>query len=270
MSAIRSISFDAPAGQEFTVGAPDVNGNVAVTLTGVPPTPAPPIPTPSPAVLPTPTALGTAWDLEFSEEFAATSLDPSVWLVEDGYTNKNGCTTHAANVSIVNGVLNLAVPVKASGAEIVTNAAVFAKGQVIEARFLVPGSGQTIYNWPAPIWTSGPNWPVDGEIDIFEGLGGGTCNYHYGTKPGVQSPADNSKNPAITGTFGGVWMTATAYRKPDGTVPVYWNQQLVRTITTHDSGNPHQVILTAGQGNTAKLGAAGTVLVDYVRIWSPA
>jgi hypothetical protein len=214
------------------------------------------------AILPTPTALGTNWTLIFDEEWAA--LSTSIWNQEDGYTNKNGMTVHAANESIVNGQLALAVPTQGSGAEVSSIQALFKVGDVIEFRFFFPGSGQEIYNWPA-VWCSGPNWPHDGEIDIAEGLGRLTVNYHYYSNG---NQASNGANPTLAGNWGGTWMTATCYRTATEYI-VYWNQQLARTVAAQDSGNAQQVIMTAGDGNTSQYGSQGTVYVDYVRIWSP-
>jgi hypothetical protein len=82
----------------------------------------------------------------------------------------NNVATYASNVSESGGDLILTLASSSSGAEAVANTYSLPVGGYIEAWVDFPGSGTTIYNWPA-WWMSGPNWPAAGENDIAEGPG---------------------------------------------------------------------------------------------------
>jgi hypothetical protein len=64
----------------------------------------------------------------------------------------NGVGTYAADVSVAGGSLALALPDSTHGALVhtdITGGYRLPVGSCVEARVLFPGSGTTIYNWPA-------------------------------------------------------------------------------------------------------------------------
>lgn len=200
----------------------------------------------------------------FDDEFSSSSLDASKWA--SSWFNggsMNDVTTSANNVSVTGGNLVLTLSSSSSGALVSTNPSGgaskgFAMGYgYAEARIYFPGSGSKIYNWPA-FWTDGQSWPANGEIDIAEGLGTLTSNYHS-TKG-----ADNS------GTIAGTWSAGFhtyGVDRQSGKNSVYWDGKLVRSYATYDNGSPEYLIVNVGSGNTAALGTASQVKVDYVRVW---
>ena len=240
------------------------------------PTPTP-TPTSGPTVAPTPTPTTTrppptsgpagppgSWSLAFSDEFNGTSLDRSRWSPMDG-GHMNNVTTSAANVSESGGNLVLTLASSTSGAA-VSSAAVdgagahhfeFPVGDYAEARVLFPGSGTTIYNWPA-WWVSGPSWPSAGEHDIAEGLGTLTVNYH--------SPSGSHNQGTIPGNWAGSFHTYGVYRHA-GSADVYWDGQLVKHYAADDNGQAESLLFNVGQGNTQVYGAGSQVKVDWVRVW---
>jgi hypothetical protein len=199
------------------------------------------------------------WNLTFDDEFTGSSLDTTKWN-PTGWRN-NGMTngSNAANVTVGGGVATLICPSAGNGAQIESIAQPFAVGDFVEFRANFSNA-----NWPA-VWTSGASWPSNGEVDVAELLGGGmSINYHWGTGGGSQA------GPFfISGTWTGGYHTFGAWRK-SGSVLIYWDGVLKETITTSDSGGAHYVIMTNGDGGTHSYGSGSPLLVDYVRVWTPA
>lgn len=212
---------------------------------------------------------GIAWGAPaFEDNFNGTSLDTTRWASSwFGGSTMNDVATSSANVSVSGGNLILRLPSNSSGALVSTNhdeglqnPFSFTYGYA-EARIYFPGSGATIYNWPA-WWTNGQVWPGNGENDIAEGLGTMTVNYHS------SSGAHNQ------GTVPGVWANAfhtyALHRKP-GSCDVYYDGALVKSYATNDGGAPHYLILNIGRawGSNERYGSEYAMLVDYVRVWTP-
>lgn len=201
----------------------------------------------------------------FDDEFNETSLNPAYWSSSwfNGGT-MNNVKTSASNVSLANGDLNLTLSSNKNGATVDTDPSQthgggfqFGDSYFAEARVYFPGSGSTIYNWPA-FWTDGQSWPTDGEIDVAEGLGTLTSNYHS------SQGANNSGT--IPGTWAGGWHTYAVDRE-SGVNYIYWDGNLVRSYATDDAGSPHYLIFTLGCSGSCKTGANYQVKVDYVRVW---
>lgn len=209
---------------------------------------------------PSPVGIRGLWRLVFDDEFNGRALNRAVWNARNGWFNQNGVTDYLSNIIVRNGhaILRLASPT--SGAEMATRHFSLKVGEYAEARIKFAGSGTTIYNWPA-WWISGPLWPSAGENDIAEGLGSLTVNYHFpggaletGSPPGVWARRFHTY-----GIFRGRFFSR-----------VYWDGKLVRTYRTDDDGRPQILLLTIGAANQIRVGAAGEMVVDYVRAWEPA
>lgn len=204
-----------------------------------------------------PVGVAGQWQLAFDDEFNGDALDQTVWNARDGWTNQNHVTDALSNISVRGGhaIFRLASPT--SGAEMATNRFSLKVGEYAEARIKFAGDGQTIYNWPA-WWISGPNWPAAGENDIAEGLGDLTINYH--------SPLGGLETGTVDGVWARAFHTYGIYRGRYFS-RVYWDGRLVRTYRTHDDGQPQMLLLTMGASNVIRTGAAGEMVVDYVRAW---
>jgi beta-glucanase (GH16 family) len=210
----------------------------------------------------TPQPLGAPgrWRLVFRSEFNGNSLDQAVWNAHNGWTDQNGVADSLANVTVDQGHAVLTLASAQSGAEIGTNSFRLKIGEFAQARIDFAGHGATIYNWPA-FWTSGPDWPHGGENDIAEGFGALTVNYH--------SPTVTHMSGRIPGVYAGAFHVYGIYRGPDYT-RVYWDGKVVGAYKTYDDGRPQTLLLTLGAGNHVVTGAAGAMIVDYVRAWAPA
>jgi len=228
-----------------------------------PPTPpTPPAPTP-PAPPPVPNGPGGAWTLVFDDEFNGDSLDTTTWTPDwFGGGSMNNVSTDPANVSVADGCVQLGLSSSSVGALISTNphggasrGFQFTEG-FAEARILFPGSGETIDNWPA-WWTVGQEWPQDGEIDIAEGLGTLTSNYH--------SSAGANNSNTIPGDWAGGFHTYGVNRQA-GKNDIYWDGVLIRSYSTDDGNAPHYLIVNVGVGDGPTV-LDTPVQVDYVRVW---
>jgi hypothetical protein len=203
--------------------------------------------------------------LVFDDEFNGSALDTtkwsSSWFNQDGVMNNT--STSPANVSVAGGILTLTLSSTSVGALIATNPTGGASTGFqmtygyIEARILFAGQGSTCDDWPA-FWTDGQSWPQDGEIDIAEGLGTLTSNYH--------SNAGANNSNTIAGNWCGSWHTYGVDREP-GINTIYWDGQPIRSYPSNDGGAPQYIILNIGSGQGTD--APGTTMqVDYVRAWT--
>jgi hypothetical protein len=158
-------------------------------------------------------------------------------------------------------------------------------GDVVEASVMMPGAcpagatscAEDIWDFPGSVWANSHQglWPMQGETDPYEGLGGAaTINYHGCIPPsGSTTCSDQASNgfPLVACCYGNEFHTITWRRNP-ATVEVWWDGVLQRTISTHDTGQDEVVTMNIGvSGSRAKHpGPEGQVLVNYVRAWSPA
>jgi len=186
----------------------------------------------------------------------------------------NGSATYSRNISVSGGYAHLRAAGPNNGALMMSNPSTvspgFASGPglAIEARILFPGSGSSIYNWPA-FWTDGQNWPNDGEIDIAEGLGPMTANYHQG--PGTDRPSNSGQIP---GDWGGSFHIYSVYREANR-IAWYFDGVQVRQISNPMSSgasivNSQQYLIFNNCYGEQGPGVAGADMqVDYVRVWNP-
>ena len=128
-----------------------------------------------------------------------------------------------------------------------------------EARIFLPGSNGNINNWPA-FWLDGQNWPVDGELDIMEGLSG-KAGWHFHSPSG--GPGATS-----SGDFTG-WHTYGALWEP-GAVTYYYDGVEVGKITSGITSSPMYMILNNGISDSigGPTHVPSDMLVDWVHVYS--
>jgi len=247
-------------------------------------------PTETPTTTPTeepisplgPTSPTGAWQTVMADDFSTLDLD--TWVVQDG-RDMNGVYSRTANATVTGGHLRLQLSEESGttyGAVVSSNTDwdpeasryTMLPGDVVEARIFFPGSATSeVVNWGG-FWTSGSDWPQGGENDVFEGGPDVSINYH-----GVNSWSGGDLNHLASnfvpdGDWGGRWVTATLYRRTDGVSEVYYDGQLVRTVSTADHERPdaaQTVLFSLGVSDQEKVtGDAGALLVDWFRAYRPA
>lgn len=243
------------------------------------------------------------WQVDFVDEFDGVDLDPAAWepgwFVDEGWSvsvnqRENACY-HTDQVTVAGGRLRIQLDVTADPAcldkqgEVATlvGGVVSARdartdpdhpvrlddGFYIESRVRIPASGGEVVNWPA-FWTAGFGpWPVTGEIDIAEGLGGESkYNYHYACGGGHCQVGGRAHAPE---SADGDWHTYGALRTMPTTnapaqITIFFDGEPVATISEDVVTAPHYVIFsyTSHESNTP-LATGEALEVDWVRSWSP-
>jgi hypothetical protein len=227
-------------------------------------------PTATPTVPAEPTGPAGTWTSMFNDDFGNGALDTTKWTALDSWS-MNGVQAMARNVSVSGGNLLLTLESASFGAAVSSDPFDSSSrydvqvGDYVEAKVYMPGDGSIVYNWPA-FWTSGQNWPTNGEHDVAEVLSKQVAiNYHYGTGASPQQ----SGPWAQAGYWGNAWHTYGVHRKAT-TADVYWDGRLVRSYSTSDSGGGHTVLLNVGVSGTPVItGTASQIKVDYVKAWRP-
>lgn len=245
-----------------------------VTPPPPPPTPpAPPTPTPTPPGGPKPTLpAAVAATLKSAtalfDNFAGTELDSTKWAsswFKGG--QMNDVPTVAANVIVNNGLRLLRT---ANGGALINGNPEDAARPGFQFSY---GYAEAILNftknlgaWSA-FWSDGqPVWSIHGEDDIVEvdlGTGLPAANYHsLGAHPTGKDVPDNGQPQSksyLTGEH------AFGELRIPGKTLIYWDGNLIRTITTYDGGAPHFPVLNIGDG---PVGAE--LQASQVAIWLPA
>lgn len=228
-------------------------------------------PTPSPSS--GPAGVPGAWSTVFDDEFNGTALNTSVWQpgwFGSGVTGPvNGSEPHpytSTNVTESGGSLNLALTAS-NGALVSSNPDALGAGKgyqftgpaVLEARVFIPGTGSTVNDWPA-FWSDGQSWPGDGEIDVMEGLGGGTA-FHVHTTAGGPG-GDVNVGPGWH-TFAAAW---------SGTSMTFYYDGVNVGSEPYSTGNAPQYILFDNTSSASIGGPTvpGVMQVDYVKVYTPA
>src|SRR3984957_9436503 len=218
--------------------------------------------------------LGTNWALVFSDNFSGTSLNKTNWAPDwfsDGTLNPGSNTRGYATNVIVNGQLSLLLWNLTNGASISSNPDGGAKKGFqftygyAEAQLTLPTNGAVIAHWPA-WWLDGQNWPMDGEIDIVEGLSGHAAwHYHYDSGGGEDSHpigGNVNTNPG-THIYGVNWYPGHLDFYYDGTlVTSAANGNLSGGATI--SSSPMYLILDYDAGSES---GSATMVVHYVRVF---
>jgi hypothetical protein len=262
VGALVSPATKPGSGAKTRASAPQTSPPVSAPVAPAPST-APAVPA-VPAATAGPPGNPATWNLVFDDEFNGSSLDTTKWSTSwfNG-GQMNNTSTSPANVAVAGGNLILTLSSATVGALVSTNPGggastgfQFTYGYT-EARILFSGSSSTCNDWPA-FWTDGQSWPQDGEIDIAEGLGTLTSNYH--------SNAGASNSNTVPGSWCGSWHTYGVDREP-GINTIYWDGQIIRSYATDDNGAPQYLIFNIGSGEGSYV-AGDTLQVDYVHVWT--
>jgi hypothetical protein len=217
--------------------------------------------------------LGSNWALVFHDDFTGTSLNRTnwapYWFSNGTLLPGSGTPGYASNVTI-NGQLNL-MRNSTNGACISSNPHGGAKAGFqftygyAEAQITLPTNGGVIAQWPA-WWLDGQSWPMDGEIDIMEGLSGyAAWHYHYDSGGGLDShPIGGNVNTSPgTHIYGVNWYPGHLDFYYDGTlVASAANGSLSGGATI--SSSPMYLILLYAAGSGP---VPATMGVHYARVF---
>lgn len=262
------------------------------TATATTPSVEPSTPPTTPAPTPTPEPLRPSWQttgdpvLTFSDEFDDTAVDTQKWergWFGDGITgppNSNVVNCYdAKQVSESGGYLHLTAAQRQATCTIKGQSVTkqYVSGMVnsrlsfaqqygaYEARVCNPdvNADGKVDNWSA-WWLNGPwsvAWPEHGEIDIMEGLNGGSkTSVHYADAAKVAANAGSyTATPAVgCHTMGVQWTGDTATFYYDG-----------KQVWTHAFNGPYPLwlILNYQLIDTQPVAVGSEVAVDWVRVW---
>lgn len=225
-----------------------------------------------------------SWAIVMQDDFD-NGLDPLEWVVQNG-RDMNGTIAKATNVSVENSMLRLQLSQEGStvyGAMVSSALDYDAegagywmdRGDAVEAMVYFPGdSAGHLFNWGG-FWTSGPDWPRSGENDILEFGPDASVNYHGVTNNATGDTTQYVSNGSPTPASGwqNRWIWASLHRTADNKSKIYLDGVLMRTVDTlnHEFVDAKQaLIFSLGVNGTPVLGAAGAILVDWVRAYRPA
>lgn len=266
-------------------------GTPAPAPTPPAPTPTPPQPNPTPPqpapTTPQPIGIGGNWKMSFQDEFTGSSIATSKWTpnwlgnpseVTKPINSAEVSCYDPANANVTQGELQL----RATKSSCLANdgktypyrsGMVQSNGKfnytygVAEARVWLPaGAGA----WPA-FWSTGQNWPTDGEIDTMEAYGNDTAEYHY-HYAGCGGDCGPGGGVNIPGATSG-WHTYATKWEP-GKITWYYDGKQVWQYTTGITSKPLYLVVNLGilgknwdTGQTIIPNLPYTYRVDYVRVW---
>ncbi len=233
--------------------------------------------------------------LLWSDEFNGTSLDLSKWqpnwhggsdsaVTNPINTGEESCYD-PKNVSVGNGTLKLKAEQRSfsgcntreDGPARYVSGIVMSKKEdfkygYYEARVFIPGDGKYGYNFPA-FWTNGQHsrgWAQDGEIDIFEILGGGSrgeldWHYHYNIEPNNRSIS--TTDPVMSRHDG--WHIFGLKREA-GKQTFYYDGKEVGSNSSNLTSSPHYVIFNNGISSEhgGQKSVPATMEVDWFRYYA--
>lgn len=253
------------------------------------PTPTPTPPTPPAPNSPKPVGISGNWKLAFQDEFAGSAVDSKKWT-RNWLAGPNDVTKpinsaevscyDPANATVADGELKLKAEKRSCKANdgktyAYRSGMVQSNGKfnytygVAEARLWLPaGKGA----WPA-FWSTGQDWPQDGEIDTIEAYGDDVAEYHYHyAGAGCGSSCGPGGGVKIPGATSG-WHTYATKWEP-GKITWYYDGKPVWQWTTSVTNKPLYLVTNFGilgkdweTGKTNNPPMPATFRVDYVRVW---
>ena len=187
----------------------------------------------------------------------------AVWNTWDRTTLGGADCTTPGTVALGSAEVDLTTDGTLGNCAKITSKTMYTYG-IFEARIWAQaGPNGTIANWPA-FWMVGQDWPVDGEIDGFEGMQGyDSASFHYGTSNSLLTKRDSALRPG--------WNVVDIVWKPRMLAVYYNGEKFVEWDSAVITGQPMVVTFdntTGTEGYTT--GQPSTLRVDYLRIWTAA
>lgn len=228
---------------------------------------------------PQPTGIAGSWHLVLNSNFTGPSLPP------DWRANWFGAAAPIAPTEIDcyspnnvtfpgDGTLNLLVTAQSStcagGAQPYTAAIISTNPDdgrstpgfeytygALEARIYLPADNGKIADWPA-FWANGQNWPISGEDDVLEGLGG-CAFWSFHNAEGMRHGCVRSLGPG--------WHTFASDWEP-GSLTYYYDGVAVESLTTGITSAPMYLVLNnVVHADRPDVTEPDAMKVQYVRVW---
>jgi hypothetical protein len=236
-----------------------------------PPMPTPPPVNPPPPVPPPVTGLPAppaGWKETYSRNFVTQNAGD--WVTQGG----NNAPVKLSQAKGAEFGLGIELTAESQWTEIISSDAVVGPSSFVQALIYIPlASNGEVANWPA-WWTTGANWPQDGEIDILEGQSGkAALQTHYGTLEG--GGASENSNSLYGPLHTGGWLTVTLLRE-NGEAKAWYNELLVGSVPAPFTEN-HKLIFQNQSYSTSvcpncfgPLVTGVTCWLSKVGVWAPA
>jgi hypothetical protein len=220
----------------------------------------------APASLNAPTNL--VLDDEFTNGPLNNSLWSPIWFQNGG--DANGTSMEQSNVAIDGNGLEVTDAANGTGGLISSNPDDGVAGHT--GFQIAPSAGKPVYvefkadmpaaadgqiaNWPG-LWLDGQDWPMDGEIDVMEGLSGNAAYHiHYGTNNSAQGASVNTSPGEHT--YAVLWTTTSLTFVYDG----------VNVGTLYEAlDDPMYLVIENSIYASAAQLLPATMTVQYVRVW---
>lgn len=273
----KSFVYDTPSGQATVTFGAVYDPPPKPNPTPTPPSPTPPTPPPAPSS--GPSGVPGNWTKVWEDDFADFSNWDLTWppaAVSQTPMNTTEIACYdPACATIVDGVATLQAIEKTQVVNGVTyqyataviatkNHGIFAEGDYVEfVACLQAAADGYIADWQA-LWTSGPNWPANGEDDIVESWGGAPT-FHYHSPQGAPGGTAPGSWGGAFHRFGSIYGANTVTDYYDGvevgsaaTGGVTGSEYLLASILIDPTVNPAPLVIPC------------TTQLKSVTIWRPA
>jgi len=226
------------------------------------------------------------WNLVWSDEFSANTLDTSKWVPETGGwgwgNNELQYYTDGNNLSFANGKMTIEAREENFGGNAYTSGKIITKGLFevrygkVEARIKIP-AGQGL--WPA-FWMLGSNidqvsWPQCGEIDVMEHVNFETQIHgtaHWNNNGHVYFGASAATDPTVYHVYTIEWDSTKIDWFLDGSL--FYTLDIENNFnSTEEFHLPYYLILNLAVGGNWPGNPNGTtpfpsqMEIDYVRVF---
>jgi hypothetical protein len=209
----------------------------------------------------------SGWGITYAHDF--TSQGMGDWVVQPG----SNAPVKVFDKKGAEFGLGITLTAESQWSEVISSDAVVGDECFVQALLFIPlAPNGEVANWPA-WWTTGLNWPEDGEIDILEGQSGfGALQTHYGTLLTNGNASENSNSASAPAGVGN-WLTVSLLRTPTEAT-AYYNKLKLGPVPAPFTEN-HQLIFQNQSysaeyaNNFGPLLTPSTAYLSRCTVWAP-